>query len=103
MKTREFLHWFIDSGLTYQDGVNYVTIEENEDKEFGTQTQKEFIQTFFGSKKPFRKIPAGEYVWVYSDALEKLEERDIETILKNFEIRLVTDEKVYIYLILLED
>ena len=97
MKAKDFLYWCIDFQVNMETSIGKIDIEEDSE-DF---SQEDYLETFFGVK-PYKKIPCGEYVYLWDDVLEPLTESGKEIILKNFEIRLNNDGN-YIYLIRIED
>ena len=98
MKAKDFLYWCLDYGVSTECGVDHIEIE---DETIFCETKAEFIERFFGAK-PLKDIPAGEYVYVWSNVIDDKSDTCKEFILKNSETRLCLDD-CYIYLLRLDD
>lgn len=84
MKAKDFLKWFIQNEIENTDS-DYINIPDDEE----TETQKEFLEVFFGATDIKKKIPGGEYVYIWwnennSDAILKILD-SVEMIVHNGE------------------
>lgn len=95
MKASEILNWIIEYNL---NGENLNQIEISDDDEF--QSQSDFIETFFGCV-PDKKIPNGNYLYVWSDTLP--EDFYVHNLVENADLVLDSHEDYKIYLFRIED
>jgi len=68
MKAKELLNWIVKNQIDTATGADIIEIPEGDD----IQSQKEFLEVFFGAKRVNRHIPAGDYFYIWSDVSEKL-------------------------------
>ena len=63
MKAKELLNWIVKNQIDTTESADIIEIPD--DDEF--QSQKEFLEVFFGDERVNRHIPAGEYFYIWSD------------------------------------
>ena len=91
MKAKDLLYWFCFENVSFETGVDYITIDEYFD-----------FETFFGTL-PSKTIPSGDYIYIWSDVFEKFRERVKNKILENTEATVDMKDGYYVYLIRLDD
>jgi len=91
MKAKDLLHCFCYENVSFESGIDYITIDEYFD-----------FETFFGAK-PSISVPFGDYVYMWSDVLENFREKMKNRILENSFLTLDVGDGYYIYLIRLDD
>lgn len=85
MKAKDFLKWLIENDIEITCGaVDYIDVPVGN----VIQTQGEFLEMFFGADNVNRKIPAGDYVYIWETEENK---KPLQNIREKAEIILVND------------